>query len=339
MRPDIQTFLTTLRRGKGAYVPLAELGIHPDIKSRLLGRPCTTLSDDVDFWFLAGYDYIKLQPTVDFNPGRIGEAERATYQADGTLGRKWASEGSGVITSEQALERYRFPAASDFDYAKFEEVDSLLPDGMGVIGQYGDIFTMTWEMMGFETFSLALYEDPALVERLNTRLGELVLSMFEHLATCDSVDALWYSDDIAYASGLMVSPPVLDRFFFPWLEKIGHLARTSGKPLLYHSDGVLFDVMDKIVGCGVDALHPIEPKAMDLGEVKRRFGDRLCLMGHVDVDLLSRGTTDEVKAMVKKNIDVAAANGGYCVGSSNSIPEYVKYENYIAMLEAAREFG
>jgi uroporphyrinogen decarboxylase len=102
---------------------------------------------------------------------------------------------------------------------------------------------------------------------------------------------------------------------------------------------VLFDVMDKIVGCGVDALHPIEPKAMDLGEVKRRFGDRLCLMGHVDVDLLSRGTTDEVKAMVKKNIDVAAANGGYCVGSSNSIPEYVKYENYIAMLEAAREFG
>jgi len=339
MRPDIQTFLTTLRRGKGAHVPLAELGIHPEIKTRFLGRPWTTLSDDVEFWSLAGYDYIKLQPGVDFNPGKIGGEEHATYQADGTSGRKWAREGSGVITTAAELDRYRFPEKSDFDYTRFEAVRALLPDGMGVVGQYGDIFTMTWEMMGFETFSLALFENPTLVEELNTRLGELVVSMFEQFATIDVVDALWYSDDIAYASGLMVAPSVLDRFFFPWLERIGCLARRSGKPLIYHSDGVLFDVMDRIVACGVDALHPIEPKAMNLGEVKRRVGDRLCLMGHVDVDLLARGTVDQVKALVRANIDTAAGNGGYCIGSSNSIPEYVKYENYVAMLEAAREFG
>jgi len=339
MRPDIQTLLTTLRRGTGAHVPLAELGIHPDIKSRLLGRPCITLSDDVDFWFLAGYDYIKLQPDVDFNPGKAGQAESATFQADGTVGRKWASEGAGLITTEAELEAYQFPEARDFDYAKFSKVGSLLPEGMGVIGQYGDIFTMTWEMMGFQTFSLALFENPTLVEALNTRLGELVVSMFERFAGSETVDAMWYSDDIAYASGLMVSPSVLDRFFFPWLKRIGELARESGKPLIYHSDGVLFDVMERIVACGVDALHPIEPKAMDLADVKRRFGDRLCLLGHVDVDLLSRGTTDEVRALVRRNIRIAGSNGGYCVGSSNSIPEYVKYENYLAMLEAAREFG
>jgi len=337
MRPDIQTFLTTLRRGKGAHIPLAELGIHPEIKSRFLGRPCVNLSDDVEFWSLAGYDYIKLQPGVDFNPGRIGGEERAIYQANGTSGRKWATEGSGVITTAADLERYRFPEKSDFDYARFEEVRALLPDGMGVVGQYGDIFTMTWEMMGFETFSLALFEDPALVTALNTRLGELVVSMFEHFATCDAVDALWYSDDIAYASGLMVAPSALDRFFFPWLERIGALARRSGKPLIYHSDGVLFDVMERIIGAGVDALHPIEPKAMELADVKRRFGDRLCLMGHVDVDLLSRGTVEEVKAQVRSNLEAAGADGGYCIGSSNSIPEYVKYDNYMAMLEAARE--
>jgi uroporphyrinogen decarboxylase len=320
MQPDIQTLLTTLRRGKGAHVPLAELGIHPDIKSRMLARRCETLADDVDFWYLAGYDYIKLQPVVDFNPGRIGVPERATFQADGTTVRKWASEGSGVITTDAELDRYRFPMKGDFDYGRFEEVSALLPEGMGVIGQYGDIFTMTWEMMGFETFSLALFEHPTLVEELNTRLGELVLS-------------------IAYASGLMVAPAVLDRFFFPWLKKIGDLARHSGKPLIYHSDGVLYDVMDRILACGVDALHPIEPKAMNLGDLKRLFGDRLCLMGNVDVDLLARGTVDEVRAQVQANIAVAAADGGYCIGSSNSIPEYVKYENYMAMLEAAREFG
>ena len=53
---------------------------------------------------------------------------------------------------------------------------------MGVIGQYGDIFTMTWEMMGFETFSINLFEQPDLIEKLNNQVGELVLSMFEVMA-------------------------------------------------------------------------------------------------------------------------------------------------------------
>jgi uroporphyrinogen decarboxylase len=196
---------------------------------------------------------------------------------------------------------------------------------------------MTWEMMGFETFSLALYEDRKLVEHLNNRLGELVVSMFERMASMEAVDVLWYSDDIAYASGLIVSPAVLQSLFFPWLRRIGGIAREAGKPLIYHSDGVLWDVMEEIIGCGVDALHPIEPKAMQLEDVKRLYGDRLCFVGHVDVDLLARGTEAEVRSQVRKNIQVA--RGGYCVGSGNSIPEYVRLENYLAMLDEARNSG
>jgi len=89
----------------------------------------------------------------------------------------------------------------------------------------------------------------------------------------------------------------------------------------------------------VDALHPIEPKAMELAEVKKRYGDRLCLIGHVDVDMLSRGSKGEVREQVRKNIAAAWTGTGYCAGSGNSIPEYVDFGNYLAMLEAVREFG
>ncbi len=338
-RPDIGQFITTLRRGKGSYVPNAELGVHPKIKELLLGQPVRMLKDEVEFWYKAGYDYVKLQPLADFNPAHMGPEAPMTYNPDGTVFRKWASSGEGIITNVEKYEKYVFPKARDFGYKNFEQVTSLLPEGLGVIGQYGDIFTMTWDLMGFETFSTALYESPTLVEELNRRLGELVVSMFEHFADSDAVNVLWYSDDIAYASGLMVSPAVLNKYFFPWLEQIGSLAKKSGKPLIYHTDGVLFDVFDRIIACGVDAIHPIEPKAMEIAEVKQRVGNRLCLMGHVDVDLLSRGTEAEVRDRVRCNIEAAAYNGGYCVGSGNSIPEYVRFENYVAMLEAVREFG
>jgi uroporphyrinogen decarboxylase len=339
MRPDATQLLRTLRRGKGTHIPMIELGVHPKMKGRFLGKEVVTLQDDIEFWHKAGYDYVKLQPAADFNPAKIGMAEHLTYNEDGTLFRKWASENNGVISSVEDFEKYVWPSKDDFEYTKFEQVRSMLPEGMGVIAQYGDIFTMTWEMMGFESFSLAIYENPDLVRALNSRIGELVMSMFEYFAQSDAVDAIWFSDDIAFTEGLLVSPDTLHEYFFPWLKRIGDLAREANKPLLYHTDGLLWDVMEDIIACGVDALHPIEPKAMDIAEVKQRYGERLCLLGNVDVDTLARGTREDIRRIVKANVERVGYNGGYCIGSGNSIPEYVKYDNYLALLEASRDFG
>ena len=337
--PSINAFLKTLRREKVNYIPLAELGVHPKIKELFLAKKIEGLKDEVDFWYKAGYDYIKLQPKADFNPMKIGLDNNVSYNDDGTIFRKWASESNGVISNFDEFEKYTFPKTSDFDYTNFEKVKSLLPDGMGVIGQYGDIFTMTWEMMGFESFSIALFENEDLIKNLNDKLGELVLSMFEYFAQSDAVDAIWYSDDIAYTNSLMVSPQVLDKYFFPWLKRIGDLAKRYNKPLIYHTDGILYDVFDKIIECGVDAIHPIEPKAMNIADVKQRYGNKLCLIGNIDVDLLSRGTVNDIRKNVIKNIEEVGKDGGYCVGSGNSIPEYVKLENYIAMIEAVKEIN
>ena len=335
-KPDINSLLKILRNQTCRYIPIAELGVHPIIKERFIEKKIVSLEDEIEFWYKAGYDYIKLQPKADFNPLKIGMSNNLSYNDDGTLFRKWASEGKGVITNPEEFERYKFPDKADLSYENFEKVKSLLPEGMGVIGQYGDIFTMTWEMMGFESFSYALFENENLVSELNNKLGKLVLSMFEYFAQCESVDAIWYSDDISYTNSLMVSPQVLDKYFFPWLKKIGELAKKYNKPLIYHSDGILYDVMEKIIACGVTALHPIEPKSMDIFDVKNRFGNDLCLIGNIDVDLLSRGTEEAVSNQVLNIVEKLGRDGGYCIGSGNSIPEYVKYENYLAMINTVK---
>lgn len=337
--PDIESFTKTLRSGKASRVPIAELGVHPFIKEKFIGKKIINVKDEIEFWHKAGYDYVKLQPVVDFNPAKIKSETNLTYNDDGTVFRKWASESSGVITSIKEFEQYIFPDISEIDYKKFEEASKLLPEGMGIIGQYGDIFTMTWEMMGFENFSLALFEDETIIQIINDKVGEIVLSMFRNMSELDCVKVLWYSDDIAYTNGLMVSPDTLEKYFFPWLEKIGEIARQTNKPLIYHSDGILFDVMERLIECGINALHPIEPKAMDIIEVKKRFGDRISLIGNIDVDLLARGTKDEIRKNVLFNIENVGFNGGYCVGSGNSIPEYVNLENYITMIETAKSFS
>ncbi len=337
--PNIEEFIKTIKREQAAYVPIAELGIHPLIKEKVLGRPVSTLKDDIDFWSLAGYDYIKIQPGADFNPANMDMANEKAVSLDLANNFNWANEGNGAINSIEEFENYTFPGKDDFDYGKFDNVEELLPSGMGVVGQYGDIFTMTWEMMGFESFSFALFENTGLIKQLNDTLGELVYSMFEVMAQHDAVDVLFYSDDIAYTNGLMMPPDVLDKYFFPWLKRIGELAKYYNKPFIYHTDGILYNVMDKIIACGVDALHPIEPKAMKLSELKEKYGNQLSFIGHVEVDVLARGSKDDIKKIVKENIELFDQYTGYCVGSSNSIPAYVNVENYLAMIHAAKEFG
>lgn len=341
-KPDIGRLLTALRCGVPDCVPLAELGVHPRIKAAFIGRPIETLADDVEFWCTAGYDYIKIQPIIDFNPANITpqEGKRITIEENGTLERTWASEKVGVITTFDEFEHYVFPTERDADYSSFEGVRALLPEGMGVVGQYGDIFTMVWEMMGFETFSISLYENPDLVERMFETIGRVVYNLFENMVTLDCVHALWYSDDIAYAEGLLVSPAVLRRYFFPWLKRIGDLCKRYNKPLIYHSDGILWEVMDDIINCGVHALHPIEPKAMDIAEVKERVAGKLCLIGNIDLgNTLVLGTTQKVITEVKERLRTVAPGGGYCLGSSNSIPNYVNVGNYRTMIETAIQYG
>jgi uroporphyrinogen decarboxylase len=331
MPPDISQLIKTIRREKAGYIPIAELGIHPKIKEQFLQRPVNSLKDEIDFWHKAGYDYVKLQPVFNLDTGKVKD--------ENMLDRNWSAEKSGLITSIDDFEKFVFPEKNYINYSLFEKIKSLLPEGMGVIGQYGDIFTLTWELMGFETFSIALFENPRLVENINHRIGELILSMFEYFAQSDAVDIIWYSDDIAYQTGLIVSPAALDKYFFSWLDKIGLLAKKYNKPFIYHSDGILYKVMDKIIDCGVNALHPVEPKAMNINEVKDKYGDKLCLIGNIDVDLLARGSKDEIRKQVLNNIESVGSGGGYCAGSGNSIPDYVKLENYIAMIETVKEFN
>ena len=98
--------------------------------------------------------------------------------------------------------------------------------------------------------------------------------------------------------------------------------------------------MDDIIDCGFDGLNPIEPKAMDINEVKRQYGDRITIIGNIDLGYtLTRGTPEEVRDEVRQRIHDLAPGGGYAVASSNSVPEYVPLANFSAMRDATLEFG
>jgi uroporphyrinogen decarboxylase len=78
---------------------------------------------------------------------------------------------------------------------------------------------------------------------------------------------------------------------------------------------------------------------MDFSHLKEKCAGPLCLCGGVNVDTLVRGMAEQMMAEVKDALRVTAAGGGYVLSSGNLFPVGTKYENYLALLAAAREYG
>ncbi|MCF8304874.1 MAG: nucleoside 2-deoxyribosyltransferase [Ignavibacteriales bacterium] len=337
--PNKERLLNALYGRVPDHIPLIELGIHPVIKKELMGKDIFSLQDEIEFMGRYCYDFVKIQPgfNMDISYRKFTPGEKSASGASSD--RSWAVESQGIISTFDDLEKFPWPRISDIDFRRFDEAEKIVPDNMAVIGQYGDIFTLVWEMMGFENFAVALYTDPELIESAFNRVSELIIPMFESMAQRDKVDILWYSDDIAFVNGPMLSPEHLKQYFFPLLKRIGDIASKYNKPLIYHSDGDLRPVFEDIIDCGVTALHPIEPKAMSIFEVSDTLKGKISVCGGIDLDLLSRGEPHHVEQLVRGFAEHFKERGGWSAGSSNSIPEYVKTENYLKIIETIVKYG
>jgi uroporphyrinogen decarboxylase len=191
-----------------------------------------------------------------------------------------------------------------------------------------------------EGMSIALADEPDLVPLMFEKVGKFQFRVFENLLRFNSVGAVWHADDIAFSTALLISPRILRKHLFPWYKEMNRITHEKGRLAVFHSDGALQQVLDDIVDCGFDGLNPIEPKAMNINEIKKRYGTKVSLIGNIDLGYtLTRGTPEEVTAEVRQRIRDLAPGGGYAVASSNSVPEYVPLANFNAMREATLGYG
>lgn len=340
--PDFANLRTVLLGGRGRRVPNVELVIDREIKDAYMGQPVVTLADDIAFRHQAGYDYTwvsigMIDPAGTVNKDLVADGGDKHFQ--GADRRVWADEHSGVINSHADLEAFAWPDPERLDYSPLREARKLLPKGMKLIAILGKVFTASWQLMGFDNFCLKLRDEPRLVADLARRVGEIQLEVCRKVLQADTVGAVWVPDDVAYHSGPMVSPVWLKEHVFSHYRKMGAMCRAAGKPFIYHSDGDMSLLIDEIIDCGFNALHPIEPESMDIYDLRRRVGHKLCLLGNIRVHSLATESPAAIRELVKDRVTRLGHEGAYCVGSSNSIPNYVPIENYKAMLQASADFG
>ncbi|HUT73520.1 MAG TPA: uroporphyrinogen decarboxylase family protein [Armatimonadota bacterium] len=344
--PRFERFLkVVLRQGEPDRVPFSELFHDQEIMEAIQEPPPAPPEETeawaawrVRFWRDMGYDYVTQGVDLSFPRPRLLAADTAQLSREH---RGWVNEATGPITTWDEFEAYPWPEVTPAAFRMLEAVGRQLPDGMKVVPTIpgGPLENLTF-LMGFEAFSFALVDQPNLVAAVVERIGEILCQVVENTAGMDFVGAQWLNDDMGFKGGTLVSPAVLRQYIFPTQRRICEIAHRHGKPVLMHSCGRLDEIMDELIDdIGIDARHSFEDVIMPVWEAKRRWGDRVALLGGVDMDVLARGTEDEVRAYTRRCIEECAPGGGWALGSGNSVANYVPTANFLAMLDEGRRCG
>jgi uroporphyrinogen decarboxylase len=191
---------------------------------------------------------------------------------------------------------------------------------------------------GLSNLMIDYVERPDLVRRI-ARIGvDYHVELYRKLIK-EGVEIIVLGDDYAGKNGTFMSPAHFKEFILPGLATVAKAIKDAGGYCIKHTDGDIWKIMDMLLSTSIDMLGPLEPAYMDLVRVRKYSGGKMGVLGNVDVDLLSRGTTDEVRLATKNLLRRVSPLGGHILASGNSISSSVKGENFMAMLETCRQYG
>jgi len=358
--------IATLELEEPDRVPLFELGVNLATIERILGRRtvsaplgrmtsqelCDLARDIVLSYEKAGLDMVPASAGIPENypegflPSRVSENRwkdefgRIWEDRPGITGLSWYIGGT-VKTWEDLNEIKGIDPKMPGRTALAERIIELgRKKDLAVTGYVDGPFLTAYMTTGLETFLVKFYRDRAFAKELLEFSLRFNITLAKKLIESE-VDAIVVGEDIADIHGPFINPKEFKASILPYLKMEISEIKRSGIKMILHSDGYTMPVFEDLVKLGIDGYQAIEGDAgMDIGLLKERYGDRLCLLGNVDCGYtLSRASVREVMQETRTVIDKAGHGGGLIMGSSNSIHDGVKFENFLAMIEATKEYG
>jgi uroporphyrinogen decarboxylase len=201
------------------------------------------------------------------------------------------------------------------------------------------------DLIGMETLSLKMYDEPALIDALLKHLVDYYAAVSRCIfdAAADVLDIFFIGNDFGSQTGPLLSPAQFDRFMLPHLKRLIDLGHAYGLKVQLHCCGGFEPLIPAMIAAGLDGLHAIQPccRGMDLAALKSRYGDAVLFNGAIDSHhVLINGTPDSVRRRTREVLAIMAPGGGYVAGASHDyILEETPVENVAAMFDAVAEFG
>ena len=354
--PDIQRLFSAFKRKKVDRVPNFEVLIEDQHVEKLLGRyagntlsyggdPAKGVSEGEGARPMKPADYIELCKLIG-QDAIIVESIWTPFKKrnpDGSVGGMIADRS--IKNRSDWKSRVVVPGEAEIEekmafVREYRQAIDKSGTRIGFCVLMAASFQMLYEfVIGLEDTMKLVYEDRDFIEEMLEASTQYWVR-FCKAAVANGVDFVWTADDVAFKTGLFLPPKLMREMWMPKLKRIHEPALAAGKPLMFHSDGNIDELVPMLLEAGVSCINPMDPYGVDYSSFKKKWGGLACLSGNIDIEFpLAHGTPEQVDADVKAHMEVLKPGGGYVCGSSHSIVNYIPHENFIAMLNAIHKYG
>jgi uroporphyrinogen decarboxylase len=350
--PNWEGFLQCItRQGQPARVHNIELFLDGEVKDTVCARfGVAAKLDPNDPWYgqkreiaiqrFLGYDYVVAGPEgLEMPIHHVVAEDTAEMKRSG--GRSFVDQHTGPITSWNEFEHYPWPDVSKATTRVLEWYEKNLPDDMCLIGGLTGHFAenLSW-LMGYETLCYKLYDEPELVRAVYERSLAMDSAVTRLLTQFERVKVIWGSDDMGYRSGTLISPKAMRQYVLPGHKVLAQIAHNAGRAYILHSCGNLDAIMkDLIEDVKIDGKHSYEDVITPPQEAKVRWGSSISILGGLDMDFICRADEAAVRQRTRQILDACQPGGGYCLGTGNTVANYIPLDHYLAMLDEGRNWA
>jgi uroporphyrinogen decarboxylase len=353
VKPDCEALLANLRReGTPERVHYLELFLDGEVKQSIIKRygigseiseddPYRHWKMEIELQRLLGYDYLTCDiEGLSFPRDTLYAEDTTVVAGQKREQRNWTDEHSGPVNSWEDFEKYTWPDPAGFTTYNLEWLSANLPDDMCIFSNCHSIFEQVTWLMGYERLCYAIHDTPDLVDAMFEKIGSIFHEAAKLIAQFDRVAILFGGDDMGFKTGPMVAPEVLINGSFPWHRKNAQVAHDAGKLYMIHACGDLSLLMDSLINyVRIDGRHSFEDEIEPVVEAKRKYGSQIALLGGIDMSFLCLASEEQIRKRVRETLDVCLPGGGYCLGSGNSVANYIPVENYLVMMDEGRRYS
>ncbi len=189
-------------------------------------------------------------------------------------------------------------------------------------------------------FAYRLADEPDKVHAEAESMVDKALEQAARYRAHHGLDGFALCADYCFNTGPFLSPGQFREFITPYLARLIRGYRKLGFYVIKHTDGNIMPILDDLLEGEPHALHSLDPQGnVDIAEVKRRVGHRVCLIGNVNCGLMDTGTDDEVAASARYALHHGMTGGGYIFSTSNCIYTGMRLSRYELMLDIWRREG
>lgn len=241
------------------------------------------------------------------------------------------------LVTPDNIKAFEFPDPDDFSrYEAYKDLSGK-EDDFFIVDFGFSLFERAWTLTGMENLLMAMIVDKNVVNTLLDRILDFNLRIIENVCSCN-VDGILIGDDWGQQTGLIMGPKLWLEFIKPRIKKMYGLVKSKGKFVFIHSCGKVDEIFPDLIECGVDVFNPFQPEAMDVFEMKNKYGSKLSFYGGISTQrTLPYGTVTQVRKEMGRLLDVVGKNGGYIAAPAHDIPADAKPENIATVVEILQQ--